>query len=225
MVTGFFALYTRSPTNTRVEMCVSATRGGPATPIDVDSIDPGRPAHCRTRDLGHQPRCRWGPFHPGRMTPQCRSCPHALRCERLGGPVPEECVRLLGTRSSAGSRQLRRAPVILPVNYVVIGEQVVVRTRPRHPAGGGDAPRHRGVRGRRGRRGRRGAHGAGWRVMVQGVAREIFDPPALVEARRPGAVDRSVRRSLRRHLARRRQRTPHRLRRGLTGRGWRPSRP
>jgi nitroimidazol reductase NimA-like FMN-containing flavoprotein (pyridoxamine 5'-phosphate oxidase superfamily) len=93
---------------------------------------------------------------------------------------PEECVRLLGTRSlgriaiSSGA-----LPVILPVNYVVIGDQVVVRTR----------------RGTRLAAATRHAivafevdeiddgSGGGWSVMVQGVAREIIDPPALVEAR------------------------------------------
>lgn len=82
-----------------------------------------------------------------------------------------ECVRLLGTRSLGRiAISVDALPTILPVNYVVVGDdQVVMRTR----------------RGSRLSRATRNAvvafevdefddtWGEGWSVMVRGVAREV----------------------------------------------------
>jgi nitroimidazol reductase NimA-like FMN-containing flavoprotein (pyridoxamine 5'-phosphate oxidase superfamily) len=90
-----------------------------------------------------------------------------------------ECVRLLQTQNfgriavSAGA-----LPVVLPVNFVVLNDQIVIRTR-------------RGTTLAAATRNSVVAFevdefdpetGAGWSVMVQGIAREVLDAPELAAA-------------------------------------------
>lgn len=98
----------------------------------------------------------------------------------LGVLPPDECIELLRSRSLGRIAICSAAlPVILPVNYVVIGDQIVLRTR-------------RGTRLALATRNAivafevdeiHGVAGEGWSVMVQGLAREVTDPPELAEAR------------------------------------------
>lgn len=92
---------------------------------------------------------------------------------------PSECMRLLGSvslgRIGLSSDAL---PVVLPVNFVLVGDQIVVRTR----------------RGTKLAAATRNAivafevdqldphSGVGWSVMVQGFARELADPDELAAA-------------------------------------------
>ncbi|HKY13640.1 MAG TPA: pyridoxamine 5'-phosphate oxidase family protein [Microthrixaceae bacterium] len=92
----------------------------------------------------------------------------------------DECLDLL-RRQSVGRIAIDTdaLPVILPVNYIVLGDDIVIRTR--RGTRLADATRHSIV-----------AFEvddfdadteAGWSVMVQGVAREVLDPLELEEAR------------------------------------------
>jgi len=90
---------------------------------------------------------------------------------------PEECLRLLRTRSLGRLGLSTDAlPVILPVNYVVRDDLIVIRTR-------------RGTKLARATRNSIVAFevdeidqtsGSGWSVMIQGLAREA--PPQIAEA-------------------------------------------
>ncbi len=95
---------------------------------------------------------------------------------------PEECVRLLRTRSLGRIGLSAEAlPVILPVNYVLKDDMVVIRTR-------------RGTKLARATRNSivafevdeiDQATGSGWSVMIQGLAREASAQTAHAMATEP----------------------------------------
>jgi uncharacterized protein len=97
--------------------------------------------------------------------------------EVLSGP---ECLRLLGTRSLGRiGLSIDALPAVLPVNYVVVDDHVVIRTG-------------RGTKLATATRNTIVAFevddidaetGEGWSVMVRGLAREVSDPPELEFAR------------------------------------------
>ena len=92
----------------------------------------------------------------------------------------EECLRLLGTKTLGRiGVSIDALPAVLPVNYVLDGDQVIIRTSRGTKLSA--ATRHNIV-----------AFevddidpptGIGWSVMVRGLAREISDPPRLESAR------------------------------------------
>ena len=90
-----------------------------------------------------------------------------------------ECMRLLRTQTFGRIAVSANAlPVVLPVNFLVLGDQIVIRTR-------------RGTTLAAATRNAIVAFevdqfdeetGAGWSVLVQGIAREVLDPLNLAEA-------------------------------------------
>ena len=89
----------------------------------------------------------------------------------------EECLRLLGTKTLGRiGVSIDALPAVLPVNSVLDGDQVIIRTSRGTKLSA--ATRHNIV-----------AFevddidpptGIGWSVMVRGLAREISDPPDLL---------------------------------------------
>ena len=90
------------------------------------------------------------------------------------------CLELLATTAVGRvGVSVRALPVILPVSYALIGEQVILRTAPGTKL---EAAAHRHVVAfEADRYDPRGAWG--WSVLVQGVASEIVDGAELVAAR------------------------------------------
>jgi nitroimidazol reductase NimA-like FMN-containing flavoprotein (pyridoxamine 5'-phosphate oxidase superfamily) len=92
---------------------------------------------------------------------------------------PAECLRLLGSASLGRIGLSSDAlPVVLPVNFALVDDQIVIRTR-------------RGTKLAAATRNSIVAFevdqldpcsGVGWSVMVQGLAREVTDPEDLAAA-------------------------------------------
>jgi nitroimidazol reductase NimA-like FMN-containing flavoprotein (pyridoxamine 5'-phosphate oxidase superfamily) len=92
----------------------------------------------------------------------------------------DECLHLLSTRSLGRIAVSSRAlPVILPVNYVLIGDEVVMRTRSGTRL---DAATRQAIVAFEVDE-IDGDTGAGWSVMAQGIAREVTEPSTLDVAR------------------------------------------
>lgn len=91
----------------------------------------------------------------------------------------EECIRLLGTRTLGRiGVSIDALPAVLPVNYVMDGDHVVIRTSRGTKLSA--ATRHNIVAFEVDDIDP--ATGIGWSVMVRGLAREISDPPRLALA-------------------------------------------
>jgi uncharacterized protein len=100
--------------------------------------------------------------------------------ERIATIAPDECLRLLASTTVGRVALTRKAlPVILPVNYAVDGDTVVIRTRPGSLLA---SSRERGVvvafevdeLDRQ--------TCSGWSVLVTGTLREITDVGELARA-------------------------------------------
>lgn len=92
-----------------------------------------------------------------------------------------ECLRLLGSETVGRLALCTQAlPAVFPVNFVMLDDQVVIRTAPRSSLA--RATRNAVIAFEADRID--SSTGIGWSVMVQGFAREVFDAHdlAVVEA-------------------------------------------